>query len=59
VRLFLEISTTPDGRYQGRVTVPSTAAWREFSGILELLAILEQLLLPGENTWPTSSWEEE
>jgi hypothetical protein len=59
VRLFLDISATPDGHYQGLVTVPSTASGQEFSGILELLAILEQLLLPGANTWPTSSGEEE
>jgi len=46
MRLVLDITTAPDGRYQGHIRVTGTGAGQEFSGILELLAILEQYLLP-------------
>jgi hypothetical protein len=42
VRLVLDITKANDGRYEGRLTVPETAAQHDFSGILELLAILEE-----------------
>jgi hypothetical protein len=46
VRLVLEITKANDGRYEGRLTVPGTGARHDFSGILELLAILEEQLGP-------------
>lgn len=42
MRLVLDITMTHDGGYEGRVTVPGTDGQYDFSGILELLAILEQ-----------------
>ena len=42
MRLVLDIIKTHGGGYEGRVTVPGTAGQYDFSGILELLAILEQ-----------------
>jgi hypothetical protein len=47
VRLVLEITKTHDGRYEGRLTVPGADGAEDFVGILELLAIIEQLLQPG------------
>jgi hypothetical protein len=46
MRLVLDITVTPDDQYQGHVTVAGTGTRQEFSGVLELLAILERLLLP-------------
>jgi hypothetical protein len=46
MRLVLDITSTPDGRYHGHVTAAGTDVGHEFTGILELLAILEQYLLP-------------
>jgi hypothetical protein len=46
VRLVLDITRMPDGRYEGRLTVPGAGGQRDFAGILELLAILEDLLGP-------------
>jgi hypothetical protein len=45
MRLVLDITRTTDGRYEGSLTVPGTAGRQDFAGILELLAILEQLHL--------------
>lgn len=46
MRLILDITTPHDGGYEGRVTVPGTGNRYDFSGILELLAILEQQVRP-------------
>jgi hypothetical protein len=46
MRLVLDITVCPDGRYLGHVAVPETGTRHEFSGVLELLAILERYLLP-------------
>jgi hypothetical protein len=48
VRLVLDITKTRDGRYEGRLTVAGTGVQHDFSGILELLAILEEHLGPEE-----------
>jgi hypothetical protein len=48
MRIVLDIIKTPDGRYEGHLTVPGTAGRQDFAGILELLAILEQQIQPGE-----------
>ena len=46
MRLVLDISRTADGRYEGSLAEPGTGRRQEFAGILELLAILEELLGP-------------
>jgi hypothetical protein len=48
VRLVLDVTKTYDGRYEGRLTVAETGVQHDFSGILELLAILEEHLGPEE-----------
>jgi hypothetical protein len=40
-RLVLEITRTPDRRLEGRVRTESSDAWKPFSGVLELLKVLE------------------
>jgi hypothetical protein len=40
--LLLEIDRTPDGRLEGRVRTEVTNPWSPFSGVLELLKVLEQ-----------------
>jgi hypothetical protein len=42
--LKLEITRSADGRLDGRVAAPSIAASRPFSGVLELLRVLEEIL---------------
>jgi hypothetical protein len=43
MRLEVEISRTPDDRLEGRMRANSNA-WTFFSGVLELLKALEELL---------------
>jgi len=42
IRLLLDISRTPDGRIEGRIRTDGTASWMPFSGVLELLKVLEE-----------------
>jgi hypothetical protein len=42
VRLLLEIDRAPDGRLEGRVGTDGADAWSPFSGVLELLKVLEE-----------------
>jgi hypothetical protein len=44
--LAVEISRDPDGRLEGRVRTEATDSdrWKPFSGVLELLRVLEELL---------------
>ena len=42
--LVLEITRTPDGRLEGKLRDHPTAAWKPFSGVLELLKVLEETL---------------
>lgn len=48
MRLILDITQTRDGHYEGYLAVPGSAGRQGFTGILELLAILEEQLQPGE-----------
>ena len=41
IRLFLDISRTPDRRIEGRMRADGADAWKPFSGVLELLKVLE------------------
>jgi hypothetical protein len=42
IRLLLDIDRTPDGRLEGRIRTDGAAAWTHFSGVLELLKVLEE-----------------
>jgi hypothetical protein len=48
MRLLVEIDRTPDGRIEGRIRTDAAARWRLFSGVLELLKVLEEVLDPAE-----------
>ena len=39
--LLLEVYRTPDGRLEGRMRTDGSDAWSPFSGVLELLKVLE------------------
>jgi hypothetical protein len=43
-RLLVEIVRTPAGRLEGRVRTKVAEPWRPYSGVLELLKVLEELL---------------
>jgi hypothetical protein len=42
--LVLEIDRSQDGRLEGQLRSQITDAWRPFSGVLELLKVLEETL---------------
>jgi hypothetical protein len=42
IRLLLDISRTPDGRLEGQIGADGTGTWKPFSGVLELLKVLEE-----------------
>jgi hypothetical protein len=42
VRLVLELDPTPDGRLEGRIGTEVSDSWTPFSGVLELLKVLEE-----------------
>lgn len=39
--LLLEVNRTPDGRLEGRMRTEDSDVWSSFSGVLELLKVLE------------------
>jgi hypothetical protein len=41
IRLLLDINRTPEGRLEGQVRADDTGTWKPFSGVLELLKVLE------------------
>jgi hypothetical protein len=41
IRLFLDINRTADGRLEGQIRAGGTGTWKPFSGVLELLKVLE------------------
>jgi hypothetical protein len=45
IRLFLDVYQTPDGRLEGRIRADGADAWKPFSGVLELLKMLEETFL--------------
>jgi hypothetical protein len=45
IRLSLDVNQTPDGRLEGRICPDGTDAWEPFSGVLELLKMLEATFL--------------
>jgi hypothetical protein len=42
IRLLLDINRTPDGQLEGQMRAHGTGTWRPFSGVLELLKVLEE-----------------
>jgi hypothetical protein len=45
IRLLLDISQNPDGRLEGKIRADGTGTSRPFSGVLELLKVLEETYL--------------
>jgi len=45
IRLLLDINRTTDGRLEGRIRTDGTSTWKPFSGVLELLKVLEETYL--------------
>jgi hypothetical protein len=41
IRLLLDINRTADGRLEGQIRAGGTGTWKPFSGVLELLKVLE------------------
>jgi hypothetical protein len=52
LRLELEVTRAPDGRLEGLMRAVPTESGRQFSGVLELLKVLEDLLDQGEAELP-------
>ncbi len=44
LNLVVEIDRTPEGRLEGRIRTHTADSWSPFSGVLELLKVLEELL---------------
>jgi hypothetical protein len=44
LRLLVEIERSADGRLEGQARTDTTEPWTPFSGVLELLKVLETLL---------------
>ena len=44
LQLLAEIDRTPDGHLEGRIRPGATEQWTPFSGVLELLKVLEELV---------------
>lgn len=44
LRLLVEIDHSPDARLVGRLRQDATVPWRPFSGVLELLKVLEEVV---------------
>jgi hypothetical protein len=52
MRLVVEIDRTPGGRIEGRIRTEAADPWRPFSGVLELLKVLEEVLDPADQALP-------
>jgi hypothetical protein len=46
LRLVVEINRTSEGRLVGQMRTDATDPWRPYSGVLELLKVLEEFLDP-------------
>jgi hypothetical protein len=51
--LLVAVTRTPDGRLEGQISSSSSDPGHEFSGVLELLKVLEDLL-DGHDAAPAS-----
>ena len=52
MRLLLELHPAPDGRLEGRVGTPADDSWAAFSGVLELLKVIEETLSATQSAVP-------
>jgi hypothetical protein len=50
MRLIVEIDRTSDGRIEGCIRAETAEPWQPFSGVLELLKVLEEVLDPAEQS---------
>jgi hypothetical protein len=55
LRLLLEISRTPDARLEGQMRAHATEPWSSFSGVLELLKVLEEHLDHEQKCWNSAA----
>jgi hypothetical protein len=42
IRLLLDINRAADGRLEGQIRAGRAGTWKPFSGVLELLKVLEE-----------------
>jgi hypothetical protein len=57
VRLLLELHPAPEGRLEGRVGTPADDSWASFSGVLELLKVIEETLRATQGAVPNPATE--
>ena len=57
VRLLLELHRTPERRLEGRVGTPADDSWVSFSGVLELLKVIEETLSATQSAVPNPATE--
>jgi hypothetical protein len=57
VRLLLELHPTPESRLEGRIGSPPGDFWVSFSGVLELLKVIEETLSATQNVVPDPATE--
>jgi hypothetical protein len=57
VRLLLELHPAPEGRLEGRVGTPADDSWASFSGVLELLKVIEEMLSATQSAVPNPAME--
>lgn len=57
LRLLLELHPAPEGRLEGRVGTPAEDSWASFSGVLELLKVIEETLSATKGAVPNPATE--
>jgi hypothetical protein len=57
VHLFLDLHPAPEGRLEGRLGTPADDSWAPFSGVLELLKVIEETLTAVESAVPNPAKE--
>jgi hypothetical protein len=57
VRLLLDLHPAPEGRLEGRVGMPADDSWASFSGVLELLKVIEEMLSATQSAVPNPAME--
>ena len=57
MRLLLELHPAPEGRLEGRVGTPAHDSWTSFSGVLELLKVIEETLSATQSAIPNPATE--
>jgi hypothetical protein len=50
IRLLLDINRTPEGRLEGQIRADGNGTWKLFSGVLELLKMLEETYLENHSS---------